>query len=103
MAMQHSTEEGIAVKDVHRFWVTHGFNPQSLPLSTRWQKSAIETIEFYQGADTVYAFPTLAELRLVLTEFCEEVSISTPRYEMAERCPTLALRPCRNMSQGRSV
>jgi hypothetical protein len=103
MAMQHTTEEGIAVKDVYRYLVNHNFDLQSLPLTTGWRKSAIETIEFYRDATNVYAFPTPTELRFALTEFFEEVAISTPRYEMGERCPTLVLRPCRNTPQVRRV
>jgi hypothetical protein len=99
MAMQHSAEEGIAVNDVYQSWVTRAIEPESLPQGPGWRKAAVETIQFYRNRSTVYAFPTLADLRRVLRPFFEEISVSTASHDMGERCPTLAFRPCRKTSR----
>lgn len=98
MSLQGNPEQGIAVKKAYESWMTRNLDPQSLPSRAGWEKADIETIEAYQDSSTVYAFPTLAQLRSVLLEFFEEVSISTHGYEMGDRCPTLVLRTCRNPS-----
>ena len=95
MAMQNSPEEGIAVKEVYQSWVDRDLDPHALPSKAGWEKAAIDTIDFYRGASTVYTFPTLAQLRSVLGVFFREVTVSTPGYEMGEQCPTLVLAPRR--------
>ncbi len=41
----------------------------------------------YEGQDVVHTFPTVSELRSVLSEFFDEVSISTPAYLLGDRLP----------------
>lgn len=95
MAMQNSPEEGVAVREVFESWVDRNMDPHSLPSKAGFERAAIDTIDFYRDASTVYTFPTLAQLRSVLGVFFREMTISIPGYELGERCPTLALTPRR--------
>jgi hypothetical protein len=57
-----------------------------------WSAEELRTIEAYRDVAARYAFPTLAELRDVIGEAgLDVVSVSTPGYELGERCPTLVL------------
>ena len=96
MAMQRSAWQGIAVDEVYRFWVSRNLDESLLISRAGWEKLAIDSIKLYRGTDTVHTFPTLAEIGSVLHERFQEVSISTPSYNLGERCPILLLRPKRN-------
>jgi hypothetical protein len=93
MAMQRSTEQGIAVDDVYREWVRRKINKEELIALTGWEKQSLQSIELYEGQDVVHTFPTVSELRSVLGEFFDEVSISTPSYLLGDRCPSFVLKP----------
>jgi hypothetical protein len=97
MAVQQSPQEGVALRDVYRSWKSRNLDREVLPLGAEWEKPGVaETIELYRDSNTVYAFPTLPELRCVLQEFFEEVSISIPGYDTGDRCPILLLKAHRN-------
>jgi hypothetical protein len=98
MALQETPKRGVAVREVYRAWVDQNVNPLRLPTGAGWEKSAVGTIEFYRDANTVYAFPTLADLRAAMLPWFETVSTFTPSYELGERCPTLVLRPKKGAS-----
>ena len=93
MAMQRSTEQGIVVDDVYREWMRRKINKDELIAITGWEKQSIRSIEIYEGQDVVHTFPTVSELRSVLGEFFDEVSISTPSYLLGDRCPSFVLTP----------
>jgi SAM-dependent methyltransferase len=92
-AMQADVREGIAVRRVHQFWTSRQMDGTALPDRPGWEKQAVRTIEFYRGTATVHTFPSLAELRAVLSEYFEEASLTRPSYPMGDRCPTLVLKP----------
>ncbi len=102
MALQPSTEQGIAVNEVYKKWAIGRIDEDRLIARTGWERRAIRTIEFYRDKETVHTFPTLAELRSVLVEFFDEVSCSIPSYHLGERCPLFVLktRSCRPRSLG---
>jgi SAM-dependent methyltransferase len=92
MALQQSARAGVRVRDVYT-WVKRNVDLSALSRRTGWTRTAVETIEYYQDAATVYAFPTLDELRSALSSrFCE-VSTLVAGHEMGPRCPILVLRP----------
>jgi SAM-dependent methyltransferase len=93
MAMQRSTKQGIVLDDVYREWVRRNINKDKLMAITGWEKQATRSIELYEGQDVVHTFPTVSELRSVLAEFFDEVSISTPAYFLGDRCPSFVLKP----------
>jgi SAM-dependent methyltransferase len=93
MAMQRSTEQGIVLDDVYREWVRRKINKDELIALTGWEKQSIRSIEIYEGQDVVHTFPTVSELRSVISEFFDEVSIATPGYLLGDRCPSFVLTP----------
>lgn len=103
MAMQPGVREGIAVHRVHQFWTSLKPEEEALAARTGWERAAIRTIELYRGANTVHTFPTLGELRTVLLEFFDEMSLTTPSYPLGDRCPTLVLKPLPRTSRRRGA
>lgn len=93
MAMQRSTQDGIAVEDVYREWVRRRINRDELLALTGWPAQSLQSIELYKDQDVVHTFPSLSELRSVLGEFFQEVSMSTPGYFLGDRCPSFVLTP----------
>lgn len=92
MALQTNLHKGVAVDDVYRSWVKRKIRLQALPKGPGWELPAIKTIDFYKDSTTVYAFPTIAELRRALLPCLEEVTQLTPTHDMADRCPLLVFR-----------
>lgn len=92
MAMQETTEQGVVVDSVYRMWADCHIDVARMCERDGWDRDAVRTIELYRARDTVHTFPTLAELRSVLCDCFEEVSISAPSYDLSERCPVLVLR-----------
>jgi len=95
MAMQESTEQGIAVAEVYREWMERKVDLGALSGRAGWEKKTIDTMELYRGRETVHTFPSMAEFRSVLSEHFEELGVSSPSYSLSERCPVLVLRPRR--------
>jgi hypothetical protein len=92
MALQPSTAQGIALKDVYGFWKNRRIDDNLLISSTRWDPRHLSTIEKYGESDTILTFPTMAELKAVLLELFDVASISIPAGYLGDRCPTLVLR-----------
>ena len=93
MALQPSAREGIAVKNVYRFWVTIESEIRSRAV---WPSSDIDVIEIYRDGSAVHTFPTLAECRASFSEFFDEISVSFPTYYAGDRCPRFVLAPRRS-------
>jgi hypothetical protein len=91
MALQRTARDGVAVNDVHQ-WVSRNVDLPALTLRTGWARSAVETIQYYKDSTTVYAFPTLDQLRSELLPLFEEVSLLIAGHEMGPRCPILVLK-----------
>lgn len=92
MAMQESPVEGVAVKDVYRYWEQSGAEAAAVARITGWDEAEVRTIEAYRDSSTVHFFPTREEFRCVLSEDFTELSCTTSAYPLAERCPLLVLR-----------
>jgi hypothetical protein len=88
MALQPDTESGVRVRDVYEAW-----RENRRSMMNGWDPATVATIECYRDSDTLYSFPTLAELRSVLAECFDEIAVNVPRYTLGERCPTLVLAP----------
>lgn len=95
MAVQQSTREGLVVNEVYRYWASLNVDATELASRTGWDQSAIEMMELYRGAQTVYTFTTRSEILSVLCEFFDVASISTSASYLGRRCPILVLRPRR--------
>lgn len=96
MAVQQSAQQGLVVNEVHRFWASLNVNAAELAARTGWDQAAIETMELYRDAQTVFVFPTRSEFLSVLNEFFDEVSISLTTSDIGRRCPIMVFRPRRD-------
>lgn len=68
--------------------------PQRVEFAQRagWAPADVDTIDVYRGSALSYSFPTLEQLDRVLPHDCELVARRHGSYELAERCPVIALR-----------
>ena len=73
----------------------HAMVPEPAALAQRlnWHLPEIRTIDDYRDIPARCTFPTLRETRAALANEFEEIACHFPRYELGERCPTLAFRP----------
>ncbi len=93
LAMQRSAEEGVAVREAARLLDRYKRDNRTMREQLGWSNAAIEPFAHWRVSDAVYSFPTVEELRKVLGERFDEVSISYPGYELGHCCPTLVMRP----------
>lgn len=98
MAMQANAGQGIPVGDVYRICADQKIDDRRLPGRPGWAQADLETIEMYRDSDTVHTFPTITEFRAVLREYFDETGVRVPSYNLGKRCPTLILRPRRDLS-----
>jgi hypothetical protein len=95
MALHGSLDEGVRLADIWDAWHAAVPEPAQLARQLRWPLHAVLTIDAYRGVQTRYTFPTLAEARAAMAGAFDEIACWFPGYELGERCPTLAFRPCR--------
>jgi SAM-dependent methyltransferase len=94
MALQPEAAAGVAVGRVwqalHREWA----DPARLAERFHWPLEQVRTIDAYRGVDTRYTFPTLTQYRRAfeLGGF-QVMQITTPGYELGERCLSFVLAP----------
>ncbi len=93
LAMQRSVEEGVAVREAARLLDRYHLDRRTMKERLGWSSAAIEPFAAWRASDAVYSFPTLDELRGVVGEYFDAISIAYPRYELGHCCPTLAMRP----------
>jgi hypothetical protein len=92
MAMQESTQAGVAVDAVYKLWTKHNQDNPGLCERAGWNRRDTETMNLYQGSNTVHTFPALAEIQRALADRFELLEISYPSYPLSERCPILVLK-----------
>jgi len=83
----------VFVKDIHALFDAAFQNRLALSELTSWDLDVINTIDAYRGSETAYTFPTLAALKEVASPWFDIESISTPDYELGDRCPTITFCP----------
>jgi hypothetical protein len=81
----------VAVDDIWKAFELRIPDRTALAKAAAWHKSEIDTIDAYQGKRARYTFPTLSQLRSTFNRTLDIVSIRFGTYELAERCPTIAL------------
>lgn len=92
MALQPSLASGVRPADVWRAWRQWVPSAAALSAATGWSMSEINTIEAYRDSSATYYFPSLNELRELLSTDFVILDLHIPRYELGERCPLLALQ-----------
>jgi hypothetical protein len=89
MALHGTLEQGVRLADIWNAWHAQVPDPGALSAQLGWPLPAVLTIDVYREVATRYTFPTLAEVRAVLSGAFAEVECTVPRYELGERCPTV--------------
>lgn len=92
MAMQRTVEEGVAVKDVHRFWQDLASRTDFVKTKPGWSGEDLQAIEPYRESPAVHTFPTLAEWRAVLSDRFEQIAVRPASYVLGDRCPIIVWR-----------
>ena len=87
-AVHGASGAGTRVDDAWHAWKTMPSLPSTYTEKRGWSANEVAGIERWQGVQTRYFMPTLAEFRQNLKPFLHEVECSFGRYELAERCPT---------------
>jgi hypothetical protein len=94
-ALQHSASEGVAVREAARVMYKYGVDRHVMQHRFGWSPGTIEPFLSWPVLDSVYSFPSLDELKALVNECFEVVSVRYPRYELGDRCPTVVMRPIR--------
>jgi SAM-dependent methyltransferase len=92
MALHGTLSSGVVLERVWKVFRQAVPDSRKLAARTGWSVASIDTIDAYRGARSRYLFPTLAELRALLSPWFAEVDCEFPTYELGDRCPTLTLR-----------
>ncbi|HPA17153.1 MAG TPA: class I SAM-dependent methyltransferase [Verrucomicrobiae bacterium] len=93
MALQESAARGVRLSDIWTTWHRCVPDADALARSLRWSIDEIATIDAYRDSNACYTFPTIDELRDVLSLHFIEPECHVPDYELGVRCPTFVLRP----------
>lgn len=90
-----SQSPNISVADTHAAFNRLLPDRKQLAKSTGWSHEDIATIDLYDGSPARYSYPTLSQLRRVFPQCFKETGLMYGSYELAERCPILALESCK--------
>lgn len=85
-------DPNIAVQAIHAAFQLLVPDRAHFAAATGWAPDLIATIDVYAGSSLDYSFPTLGEFRAALAGTCVELELAHGHYELAERCPVIALR-----------
>jgi SAM-dependent methyltransferase len=93
MARHGSLDQGVRLGDVWTTW--NQLMPDTHAAAQRlgWSHGEMDTVNAYRDRDTIYTFPTLAELRQILAAHFVELDCHVPAYELGDCCPTMVLSP----------
>jgi hypothetical protein len=96
MALQRRAADGVAVESAYQHWASYGFDAVEVSERTGWEPDAIRMIDLYRESETVYSFPTFSQLRSVIRDHFEEITVIGTSNGAGGRCPILICRPRRN-------
>lgn len=98
MSLQESTGDGVPVARVWKAFIDAEPEPAALAARLGWPADIMLSLEAYRDSPSRYHFTSLAEL-------CEPLTgepggfrcagVSTPRYVLGERCPTVTFERTR--------
>ena len=92
VARQPQANPNIAVRAIHQHFDAVVPDRGQLAIAAGWPVADIDTIDVYRDSALTYSFPTRTALRAVLPDYCTEIGSASGTYELAERCPVIALR-----------
>ncbi|WP_018879419.1 class I SAM-dependent methyltransferase [Thioalkalivibrio sp. ALE9] len=91
MSLIDPSHTTVVVEDIWKAFERHIPNREDLARRSAWDRCEIDTIDAYRGNHARYTFPTLTELRSTLNDVLHVESVRWGTYELAERCPNIAL------------
>lgn len=92
MALHGSLERGVRLADIWHCWNEAVPAPRALLAERGWDERLAGTIDVYRGVQTRYCFPRRGEIKTIFAGRFREVGYEVQRYELAERCPIVALQ-----------
>ena len=98
MAMAMAGEAGdanVPIARIHETFESLFPDRRRLAATTGWAAEQIDTIDVYRGSGVSYSFPTLSEMRRAFAGYFREAILVHGTYELARRCPVIALEPDR--------
>ena len=94
MTLSEAPGYSVAVADIHRRFERLFPDRERLARAGGWPSELIDTIDAYADAPTRYAFPTLEAAIAMARPWFEVTDVRQGSYELAERCPIVAMRRC---------
>lgn len=93
MALHGDVATGARMGDIWDAWEANISDPAALMRSLGWPPETPDILTGLRGLDARITFPTLAEVRAILSPEFEEAACLTARYADGERYPTMLFRP----------
>ncbi|HEY9510407.1 MAG TPA: class I SAM-dependent methyltransferase [Verrucomicrobiae bacterium] len=89
MALQRDVLGGVMLAHIHQAWEKlEREHPLEIE-NAGWPRQTINTIQLYAERPARYSFPTVGELDEAFLPALKRQSITVPKYEFGECCPTL--------------
>jgi hypothetical protein len=99
LAMALAAETGrtrIPVREIFSAFCEMFADRADLVRVTGWDSGHINTIDYYESSPVAYHFPTQRQLRSAIPDtFCNVRFVAAGTFELAERCPLLAMDKAR--------
>lgn len=92
MALHSDITKGVSRAEVWDAWHKAIPNPAILASQLNWPLEAISTIDCLRDSNACLTFPTLKELREVLSSYFVKTDCFFPDYELGDRCPVMNLK-----------
>jgi ubiquinone/menaquinone biosynthesis C-methylase UbiE len=94
MALHGTLQQGVALNSIWDCWNDLFKKVIQIPKKQfQWSDEIVDTINSYKNANVFYTFPTLQEVRMVISHHFNEEEIFIPDYTFGLRCPSLKLKP----------
>ena len=85
-----SGNASISVVLIHQVFEREFRDRDALSAASGWSAAQIAEIDWYEGQDSIFSFPTRREILAALpANFSNPCFIASGHYELAERCPIL--------------
>lgn len=89
MSLQYNFTQGVVLDAL---WKIFEENKNELLNKKKWQHLEFSTIDSYKSIFTSYAFPSIAELRNLVSDNFDIDDIKHASYHLHERCPIILLK-----------
>jgi SAM-dependent methyltransferase len=84
---------GIAVHKSWEWFQQEFSDERAFSINTGWPTQVIDTMRVYQNNPSIYTYPSIDEISAKIRPYFECVNVEYGDYELADRCPTITLKP----------